>query len=187
MKRIADRVALARDVLPKHGQGAELGVCAGDFAEVLYRETQPVKLFLVDLWQQAVMGYSDASHAQAKCRDRFVGVDAVQLVCDDTVRWLAAQPASSLDWVYIDSNHRLEQTTRELGQALRVVRAGGWICGHDYGAFSLGVVQAVNEFNYRHGQRIAWLTDEPETPPRIAAAWMPSVAACNSFAIQVEK
>lgn len=187
MIRIADRLALARDVLPRAAIGAELGVCAGDFADVLYSETRPARLYLVDRWEFPAMGYTDPAVAYAECRDKFTARVAAKMVRCDTVEWLAEQKPSSLDWVYLDSNHFRPHVTRELCQALRVVKAAGWICGHDYGPFTPGVVEAVDEFCQLHGQRIAFLTDEPEAPPRIRSPWMPSVAACNSFAIQVEK
>ncbi|HEX5102758.1 MAG TPA: class I SAM-dependent methyltransferase [Pirellulaceae bacterium] len=185
MERISDRTELARR-LPGGGIEAELGVCAGGYARVLLREAWPKRLYLIDLWQADVMGYT-ATEARQRAFAAFEGEEAVRLVVSDTVAWLAARRPSSLDWCYIDSDHSEPLTTRELCQSLRVVKAGGWICGHDYGPFSPGVVNAVNRFCELHGQRLTYLTDEPEAPPRKAAPWMPSRAACNSFAIVVEK
>ena len=109
----------------------------------------------------------------------------------DTIAWLAQQPASSLDWVYLDSDHGEPHVHRELCQAFRVVKAGGWICGHDYSAIFGGVVAAVDRFCVEHGQVIHVATDEDEVT--IIASelerlpWLPRSAACNSVAIQVEK
>ncbi|NJO34847.1 MAG: hypothetical protein HC869_18740 [Rhodospirillales bacterium] len=70
---------------------------------------------------------------------------------------------------------------------MRVVKAGGWICGHDYAAVLGGVVAAVDEFCYQHGQRLAVVTDEPEKPVIPRFAWSPATCPYNSFAIQLQK
>jgi hypothetical protein len=67
------------------------------------------------------------------------------IVKQESVAWLKAQPAASLDFIYIDTTHSYEQTAAELRDARRVVRPGGWISGHDYHERFAGVIQAVTE------------------------------------------
>jgi hypothetical protein len=111
----------------------------------------------------------------------------VKLHQADTVAWLAAQPTSSLDWGYLDSDHSYQHVRRELCQAMRVVRASGWICGHDYAAVLGGVVAAVDEFCHEHGQELAIVTDEVEEPVIPRHPWSPAMCPYNSFAIVLNK
>ena len=60
--------------------------------------------------------------------------------------WLDRQIAGYLDWLYLDTSHTFEATTMELGAALRVVKSGGFICGHDYSQQTPGVIAAVKAF-----------------------------------------
>jgi hypothetical protein len=200
------RVDTRRDLylfLPA-GIGAELGVLEGDNAADLLAIAKPRVLHLVDVWRpytggrieegQTVAFTVEGPDARGCVEDRFAAaIAAGQVVVHqaDTVAWLARQPASSLDWLYLDSDHGEPHVTRELCQALRVVKAGGWICGHDYCSLFGGVVAAVDRFCALHGQTLAIVTDQPELPilpaERERLPWLPSAAACNSFAIQVEK
>lgn len=41
--------------------------------------------------------------------------------------------APSVDMIFIDGDHRLDAVLRDVTKALRVLRLGGLICGHDYG------------------------------------------------------
>lgn len=50
----------------------------------------------------------------------------------------------SLDFVFIDGEHRYEAVTADLKAWWPKVKLGGVFAGHDYGAFE-GVTQAVNE------------------------------------------
>jgi hypothetical protein len=201
------RVATRKDLyalLPPGGIGAELGVLLGENAADLLAISRPTRLHLVDRWQPYIGGdvidgepvaFSvEGPDAMQHVEDRFRAEIAAGRVLThqaDTVAWLAAHSASSLDWLYLDSDHGEPHVYRELCQALRVVKAGGWIAGHDYTAIFGGCVAAVDRFCREHGQTLAIVTDEPELPvpecERLRLPWLPSVAACNSYAIVVEK
>lgn len=201
MRRVPTRHDLA-ELLPKGGLGAELGVLDGLNAQAFYRRAQPDALHLVDLWAGTMRPHREidghwqeqvieGEAAYAAVQQRFaepIAAGKVRLHRMDTIAWLAAEPASSLDWIYLDSCHDDFHVMRELHQAYRVVRNGGWICGHDYTAVCPGVVSAVDRFCRQFSQRIAILTDEPyEAPVLNRLPWMPATAAFNSFAIQVSK
>lgn len=53
--------------------------------------------------------------------------------------------AGSLDMVYIDADHSLPAVREDILAWLPAVRAGGWLCGHDYAWQWPGVLQAVYE------------------------------------------
>lgn len=190
MRILANRAAMVREIFRPGDVIAELGTHEGHFAEVLVRQTKPATLHLVDNFTVKIQG-ADGAAAQARVRERFaaeLAAGQVQLHVTDTVEWLAAQPASSLDGGYADSTHTDEHLFRELCQLLRVVKVGGWIAGHDYSSCSTpGVVTAVNRFCRLHGQRIELVTDEPEFELQNRAPWQPHRGAFNSYAIRVEK
>jgi hypothetical protein len=201
------RVATRKDLyalLPAGGVGAELGVLLGENADDLLTVTMPRRLHLVDQWQRYVGGdvvdgqplafTVEGPDAREAVESRFateIASGRVSVHQCDTVAWLAAQPASSLDWVYLDSDHGEPHVYRELCQAYRVVQAGGWIAGHDYTAVFGGCVAAVDRFCREHGQRLEVVTDEQDLPvpesERQRLPWLPTTAACNSYAIMVHK
>ena len=51
-----------------------------------------------------------------------------------------------LDVLYIDGNHHYEPVLEDLKQFAPLVKKGGYITGHDYGANNTGVKEAVIEF-----------------------------------------
>lgn len=189
MKILPNRIELAR-LLPKDGAGAELGTHQGIYAAVLLAEARPKVLHLVDNFTVTIQGI-DGPAAQAATRERFkteLTAGTVRLHVQDTFAWLVARPASSLAWLYIDATHSDFHVYRELCQAFRVVKAGGWIAGHDYtAACTPGVVSAVDRFCEQHGQRLEYVTDEPEFDLQNRQPWQPHRAAFNSFALQVSK
>lgn len=147
-------------LLPVHSTGAEIGVFCGDFSKEICNALRPRKLYLVDLFEGRVTsgnvnGQNMRTVDMARVRRDIEALraSAVQTVAEDSIRWLASQPNASLDWVYIDTAHDYHGTCEELRHARRVVRPGGWICGHDFSRAFPGVVQAVIEFCARHQLR----------------------------------
>jgi len=96
--------------------------------------------------QWIVKGFDVTEHAEAGFFNAPIATGRIQLYRLDAVAWLAQQPPGSLDWVYLDSAHDDFHVMRELHQSYRAVKAGGWICGHDYTAVCPGVVAAVDRF-----------------------------------------
>jgi hypothetical protein len=200
MRRVPTRNDLA-NLLPKGGVGAELGVLDGLNAQALFKQSEPATMHLVDLWvgtmrprrqiggtwqEQIIEGPA----ALAAVQERFAAAIAsrrIQLHRLDTVEWLSKQPASSLDWIYLDSCHDDFHVMRELHQSFRAVKAGGIIAGHDYDSVCPGVVAAVDRFCRQFSQTIAVLTDEEPQPIVNRLPWMPAAAPFNSFAIEVQK
>jgi len=73
-------------------------------------------------------------------------------LCDGTVRLVAGWsetvakwvPDGSLDWVYIDADHRLKGIRADLKAWGPKVKSGGWIMGHDYNRAAIR--QGVKEY-----------------------------------------
>ena len=87
-----------------------------------------------------------------------------------------AMPDETLDFCYIDADHRYEAVKRDIEMWLPKVKHGGVICGHDYvtdgeiynksdgsliGLF--GVKKAVTEFTEQYGWKVH-VTHEDDWP-----------------------
>lgn len=164
---------------------AEIGVFLGQFAQVL-ATTLPEELVLIDPWSGKVQsGNADGNNVVV------ADLDAVYpKICEHFGRWplvkvergfshhvLQKYPDKYFDMIYVDGDHSLEGCTRDLDLALRKVKPGGWICGHDYdqndlkakNVYCFGVHEAVETFLKRTGFRMAAM----------------GLDGCCSFAIQV--
>jgi hypothetical protein len=150
-------------LLPKGGVGAELGVFAGAFSTVLYAHAEPVKLYLVDGWEQIWLDrypdwgqYNDGGRvtpaiAKLAAEQRAAEMDGrAELVTSRTVDWLKSLPADSLDWVYADSSHMYGDTLEELRAVSGVLRPDGVVLGDDSQIDRAhrhhGVFRAVRDF-----------------------------------------
>ena len=136
--------------------GAEVGVWRGRNSAALLAAFPDLTLTMVDAWKAE--GWSDdpqlgelpqaefdAARAEAVevtefAADRRIilpgwSQQAAELVADD-----------SMDFVFIDADHRYDAVARDLNLWWPKVRPGGIFCGHDYREkWGCGVVQAVNE------------------------------------------
>lgn len=156
----ANRVELAT-VFGKLGftKGAEIGVEQGLYSEVLCKAIPGLSLLCVDAWkayrayrehvtQEKLDGFYEATKRRLAAYDatllREFSVDAAQRVLD-----------GSLDFVYIDGNHRYEQVVADLAAWVPKVRAGGIVAGHDYrkdkGRGCFHVPQAVGGWTSAYG------------------------------------
>lgn len=139
-------------LFPKNGIGAELGTCQGDNALMLYRNTQPKELYLIDIWERNEATYQH--HPPELVYDDWREMvrnklphPNVHLVKQDTLSWLDSIPDNFLDWVYIDSLHQYHHVNQEYIRAINKVKKGGIISGHDFychpTAWKTGVIRAV--------------------------------------------
>lgn len=152
-------------LLPKGGEGAEIGVAKGEFSQSLLEIVQPRKLHLIDPWEHQLR------EDYAKDGNNVADEDQEQRYRDVSARF-APQIASGqvvlhraysqdvvdqfadgqLDWIYIDGLHSYEGCRSDLQLYKNKVKREGLILGHDYTNHEIakqmdfGVVEAVNEF-----------------------------------------
>jgi len=148
---------------------AEVGVWRGSNAQALWEVLRPNRLILVDAWLET----SDPRYVAANeqiVSDKFtsqVASGAVVLFKGTSMQWLAKQLNSSIDMLYLDTQHSYHQTHLELIRAARVVAPTGYLCGHDFGHPSggmvYGVIEAVVDFalEYEWELLAVSLTDAP--------------------------
>lgn len=142
------------DLLPKNSTGVELGVFKGEFTQQILRTVKPKMLYLIDLWE-----YNEDIHSAnfdekpdmiknyehvKKRYERLKNVMIKRGYSDQELQKLAND---SLDWIYVDADHRYEGVKKDLEIAIKKVKKNGIIAGDDYiEKQGWGVVKAVNEF-----------------------------------------
>lgn len=142
---------------PKNGVGVEIGVCRGVNSTCLYQITKPKKLYLCDSWENVPVSKSLDSSLWSGNNQEIVARIFEDEIKNNTVElhkeyggvFLSKLQNRSLDWIYLDANHNYEPTSIEINIALRKVKRGGIIAGHDYvtnpQVWRSGVIRAVNE------------------------------------------
>ena len=154
------------NALKFEGTGAEVGVQAGDFSEVL-SDGWLGKLLLIDCWEHQSKEYNDKGNVGQQEQDKLYL--SVQKRFEEQ-KWItvwkrysldaAAHVADGqLDFVYLDGNHSKDAVAEDLEAWLPKVRLGGIFAGHDYldaelSFGSFGVKSAVTEFAARHGFKV---------------------------------
>lgn len=136
-------------------KGAEIGVCDGDFSEVLAKNNPQMKLFSIDPWQPLPEYHDYRSkeifkqmfvNATLKL-EKYTNCEMVQKLSAEAVNDFKDE---SLDMVYIDANHRLEFVINDISVWLPKIKNGGIIAGHDYLEITKSshthVLEAVNAY-----------------------------------------
>lgn len=146
--------------LSAHSHGAEVGVQKGENARELLLAGVG-HLLLVDLWAQQGKEYFDIANKSAAEQDanyretlgRMEAFPGRWTVLRGWSHLMAAQvPDGSLDFVYIDADHKEASVTRDLEAWYPKVRAGGIVSGHDFldsennCGSEFGVATAVKKF-----------------------------------------
>lgn len=149
-------------------RGAEIGVRQGAFSLVLCKAMPALELLCVDPWQyyptnpkQPSQDRQEQNFAIARARLAPYTVRFLRMFSLDAVQQV---PLGSLDFVYLDGNHRYAYVRDDLDAWSQRVRAGGIVSGDDYDA--PGVTQAVQEYVDAHGNPAVWLTDDPQRKNR---------------------
>ena len=144
-------------------RGAEVGVASGRNARTMFKTIPGLHLILVDPWK-AYFRYS-----QELCDKRYAGAMKILEPYDKTVMRMptleaAPQvPDGSLDFVYIDGDHRFDAVMLDIILWAPKVREGGIVAGHDYYEFyQAGVVSAVRSYVQAHAISPWYITWEKE-------------------------
>lgn len=151
-------------LLPPNSVGAELGVFTGLFSSLLAREPKIAQVSFVDPWWEAFGdhypdwgAYTDYGRVSTRkafeiARTRISRAALPNRIIEVAFSydWLQNQPDQSLDWVYLDSTHSYEGTSRELHLLEKKIKDNGMIFGDDWQTDRNhrhhGVSLAVNAF-----------------------------------------
>lgn len=153
--------------------GAEVGVFDGYYSEILCQTIPGLKLYCIDPWE-VYGGYRDHKFessmrkAEELARQRLEPFDCsiIKKFSVDAAKEIAD---GSLDFVYIDANHKYPYVKEDIEVWTPKVKKGGVVSGDDYymtRSGNYGVIQAVHEYIDANGydlQLTPWdLRDEKE-------------------------
>lgn len=139
-------------------KGAEIGVWKGHYSEALCQANPGLRLICVDPWspqpgyleQKNHVEAMNRAHAEASHRLAPFPCIIVRETSLDAVRGFED---ASLDFVYIDANHRYGPVLQDIAAWAPKVRAGGIVAGHDFimrPQKNIEVEQAVRDYTSTH-------------------------------------
>ncbi len=151
------------DALPKNAVGLEIGVHLGDFAAQILKVARPRMLHLIDPWQRMEdVGVEKCLYGTAVTQEemdkRYEGVVSrfgsqiaagkVKVHRATSQQVVSEFEDASLDFIYVDADHRFEGCVADLRDYAPKLRPGGILCGDDYGFgwWGDGVIRAVHTF-----------------------------------------
>ena len=123
----------------KTNLGVELGCFEGNFSKEILKRWEG-NLFLVDVWKDLpIEDYKDYSNQNdykkiiCKCIDNIKGSEGrCFMLRMDGRKAFNFFSDESLDFVYIDANHKYEAVVEDIKNWFPKVRKGGVVSGHDY-------------------------------------------------------
>lgn len=158
------------------GQGVEIGVQSGIFSEIILSTWRGERLYCIDCWEmQDKSIYVDTANTtnenheiffqQTKNRLQKFGERAF-VIKEKSVVASSVFEDESLDFVYIDGNHKYEAVKDDLYSWYPKVKKGGVFAGHDYldlfveNHTDFAVKKAVDEFAQKINTRIETTKEE---------------------------
>lgn len=145
-------------------EGAEVGTCYGEFAEVLCQANPSLHLTCVDPWMQ----YHGASQQRV---EHTLDVACERLKSHNVTILrkpsLEAAPDfkdGALDFVYIDGDHLFDMVIQDIIAWVPKVRKDGIVAMHDYHSqCGADVMMAINSYTHCHGIT-PWYVTREELP-----------------------
>lgn len=141
--------------IPKNSKGVEVGVFEGKFSEFIINSIDPSEFYLVDLFYgNGISGDKNGENIKTICLEtsynnlikKYKNLEHIKIIRNKSIDFFKELPDNYLDFVYIDGDHSYEGVKTDLEYAIKKVKKGGFICGHDYSKSFLGVIKAVDEF-----------------------------------------
>lgn len=142
--------------------GAEIGVERGAYALVLCETIPGLKYYGIDSWY--VGGMKNHAHiGQYEQTKKHLAPYDATLIRKFSMEAVKDFENASLDFVYIDANHRFDYVVNDIIEWTRKVKKGGIVAGHDYHiANTCGVIEAVDAYVHAHSLSLNLTTDSTE-------------------------
>jgi hypothetical protein len=143
--------------------GAEIGVAEGRFSRFLCQTIPGLKLLCVDPWMaydRCTQELCDARYSRALVHLQKYNATIIRKTSLDAAREI---PDESLDFVYIDGDHRFDYVMQDIIEWSKKVRKAGIVSGHDfYHFYKAGVIPAVEAYVRAHNISNWYITWEKE-------------------------
>ncbi len=159
---------LSRTDLAKHFNelgykiGAEIGVDAGVYSEILCKQNPGLKLYSIDIWDLDAGGSRNMRLGKyAEAKERLKPYNA-ELIRKYSLSAADDFEDGSLDFVYIDGGHRFDDVMQDIIKWTKKVRKGGIVSGHDYVPTAKDVTTAVDAYVKSHGLGLQLTSDDSE-------------------------
>ncbi|CAD0183321.1 hypothetical protein RUESEDTHA_00185 [Ruegeria sp. THAF57] len=167
MKYHQFRERMVSKLVAKGGVIAEIGVFRGRFSERLLEIAEPKKIYLVDPWNNKddpdleeswyhSSSPNDMNLIFSSVCERFserIDNGQVEILRGTSNDLAALAVEESLDFAYIDGDHRFEGVLKDLNTLASLVKVGGILMLDDYNTgkwWGDGVVRALNCFLGEH-------------------------------------
>ena len=152
-------------------EGVEIGTEQGLYAETLCKANPNLHLYCVDPWRvyDNNLGYHPAITQQQVDSFYKEAVEKLRPYNTTIIKKMSAEAVvqfadNSLDFVYIDGNHRLEYVVNDLVEWTKKVRPGGIVSGHDYIQYKYQhyshVVEALKAYHESYRRGLPWFVLE---------------------------
>jgi len=128
--------------------GCEVGVLDGDLSVALLERYEDLVLYMVDCFKE----YHDYDEIRMKgaLTHSFVSTtpyaDRRIMFLGKSVQVTPLIKDESLDFVYIDANHKKVPVCTDINAWCPKVKPGGFVSGHDYTSEFPGVVSSIDRF-----------------------------------------
>lgn len=142
--------------------GAEVGVDAGAYSEILCQENPGLKLYCIDIWdldaggsrQMRLRKYAEAKKVLAQYDTTLIKKYSADALNDFE--------NNSLDFVYIDAGHTFDEVMMDIISWTKKVKKGGIVSGHDYLPNARDVLVVVDTYTKNHSLKLQATTDSSE-------------------------
>ncbi len=151
----------------------EVGVASGEYSEVLCRNNPDMKVIGVDPYTP-YRGYRDYTSTttlgklKSDAVARLSKYKNYELIQEFSVDALRRFEDDSLDFVYIDANHRDPFVSEDINQWYKKIKPGGILAGHDYIRQKnnfCDVVAATNRFAMQNNIKTWYVLGTKEIVP----------------------
>jgi hypothetical protein len=116
--------------------GVEVGTWRAEFSEYLCQQLPQTTVISVDVWKTGydAMFTNDAEQCEneRQCRERLRPYPNSVILKTASTTAAAMFPPRSLDFVYLDADHRFPSVVADLCAWQTRIRPGGIMAGHDY-------------------------------------------------------
>ena len=134
--------------------GAEVGVFDGINAATILLHMPNVKLlYLIDPYEN-YHGHTDVPRHKAIGAENVTSFgDRKKWICKKFEECTIEDIDQPLDFIYIDGDHEYDGVKNDIENAVKFVKPGGVVCGHDYNVENLpDVSRAVNDYCKDHSK-----------------------------------